>query len=231
MIYLVFSEVNMSQLDLFPKPKQLLRSEAVELLKTYLNHDLRPIANQLGVTQKNQGVLNYGWAGHTVEWLLGSAPNNQQAADFGDWELKVTNLERCDPKLTSTFSWRVRNHITLTSVQAKDLLKTPFEQSHLYGKSKKLLIVGREHLDSEDRSSPLVVLCEYDLQEPILSKIKQEYENIQWALREFGLMGLKDTQGEYLGLQQGSGTRGNSRFIARKAWVEDMFSNGLRHEL
>ncbi|MAD60666.1 MAG: hypothetical protein CMH49_04005 [Myxococcales bacterium] len=221
----------MSQLDLFPKPKQLLRSEAVELLKTYLHKDLRQISDQLGLTQKDQAISNYGWAGHTVEWLLGSSPNNHQAADFGEWELKVTNLERLKVQTKSSFSWRVRNHIALTGVQAADLIKTPFEQSHLYEKTNQLLIVGREYLDSEELSSPLVTLCEYDLKEATFDKIKQEYESIQWALREFGLMGLKASQGEYLGLQQGSGTRGSARFIARKTWVEEMFANGLRHEL
>ena len=38
--------------------------------------------DQLGVTRSGEVVKNHGWAGHTVEWLLGSSPNNQQAATF-----------------------------------------------------------------------------------------------------------------------------------------------------
>ena len=143
----------------------------------------------------------------------------------------MTSLERLKNADQSSFPWRVRNHIALTGVQAADLIKTPFEHTHLYEKCRHLLIAGREYIDLEDQSSPLMVLCEYDLSDHAFAQVKQEYENIQWALREFGLMGLKDTQGEYLGLQQGSSTRGHARFIARKSWVREMFMNGLRHEL
>jgi DNA mismatch repair protein MutH len=215
-------------MSLFPTPPLLSRAEAVELLKPYLGQDLRRISDQLGVTQAHEAVSHYGWAGHTVEWLLGSAPNNQQAADFGTWELKVTSVEKVDGHENQT--WLPKGQITLTSIQPAELVKTSFEDSHLFEKTKHLLIACRTYTDPSETSSNLVMLCEYDLEGELFTEVKQEYEELQWVLREHGLMGMKDIHMRRLGLKAGMGTRGGARLIARKTWVEEMMKIGLRHE-
>ena len=218
----------MSQMDLFPIPSLLSRPEAVQILRPFLGQDLRKIADQLGVTQSLEEVKHQGWAGHTVEWLLGSSPNNHQAADFGEWELKVTSVERKDTH--NNTQWQPKGQMTLTSVQPAELIKTAFEDSHLFNKIRHLLIACRVQSSAADTRSELVMLCEYDLKDETLIEIKQEYEELQWALREYGLMGAQEVKLQRLGLQAGSGTRGGGRWVARKTWVAEMITIGLRHE-
>ena len=218
----------MSQMDLFPTPSILSRSEAIQILKPFLGQNLREISDQLGVTKFGEVAKNHGWAGHTVEWLLGSSPNNQQAADFGEWELKVTSVEQNHQG--QDMHWRPRGHMILTSVQPAELVKTSFEDSHLFQKCQQLLIACRLHSSSTDTRSELVALCEYDLKGAHFSEIKQEYEELQWALREHGLMGAQEVRLQRLGLQAGGASRGGGRWLARKAWVEEMIRIGLRQE-
>lgn len=217
----------MSQLELFAPAPTLNRFEAVELLRPYIDSDLRLISDRLKVSTAGETIKNSGWAGHTVEWLLGSAPNNEQAADFGDWELKVTTVS--SRAQAERRSWRARTHVTLTSFQLNELIETPFGASHLYEKTRHLLLVCREHINSDERSSPLVMLVEYDLVGQALEELKREYEALRWAVREYGVEGLSHVQTERLGAQGNKSTRGGGRFIARRRWVSEMIEIGLRH--
>ena len=217
----------MSQLDLFGPPPTLKRVEAVELLRPYISSDLRLIADRLRVTERGELIKNSGWAGHTVEWLLGSAPNSDQAADFGDWELKVTSVSRRSDDERQ--SWQARTHVTLTSFQPNDLIETPFLESHLYEKTRQLMLVCREYVSADEHSSPLVMIIEYDLSTHAIKELEGEYESLRWAMREFGVEGLSHVQTLRLGAVAGRGTRGGGRFIARRRWVDEMINIGLRH--
>ena len=182
----------MSQLELFAPAPLLSREEAVELLRPYLGSDLRIIADRLKVTSEGSKTKNSGWAGHTAEWLLGSAPNNEQAADFGSWELKVTTVSSVEEVISpqphhNRLNWRARTHITLTSFQPNEILETPFAKSHLFEKTHRLLLICREYISLEEFSSPLVMIVEYDLYEQALDELEREYESLRWALREFGI--------------------------------------------
>ena len=75
--------------------------------------------------------------------------------------------------------------------------------SHLFQKCQQLLIACRLHSSSADTRSELVALCEYDLKGAHFSETKQEYEELQWALREHGLMGAQRVRLQRLGLQAG----------------------------
>ncbi len=230
----------MSQLDLFPPPPPLSRIEAVELLRPYLGSDLRMIADQLKITEVGQAVKNSGWAGHTVEWLLGSSPNNLQGADFGTWELKVTTVSSrvkndkaqhiVRDELSSDHAlWRARAPLTITQFQPQDILDTPFADSHLLDKTRRLLLACRLYSDPAESSSEMVILVEYDLIDRALEEVESEYEALRWALRERGFAGTSHIQAKRLGIQASASTRGGGRLIAKKAWVEEMIDIGLRH--
>lgn len=49
----------------------ITREQAMALLKPYLGADLRPLADQYGVTVWKNGRKNKGWAGMVIEQLLG----------------------------------------------------------------------------------------------------------------------------------------------------------------
>ena len=187
----------MSQLDLFSAPPPLTRGEAIALLAPYLDQDVRIIADQLGVTQPGTVPKNRGWVGHTVEWLLGQAPNNQQSPDFGSWELKTIQVR---PHRQDQI-WTPGGALSLTHFQPQKLVETSFEESHLYAKIQHLLLAC--HATDGDQSPivRLVKLCEYDLTDETLAVVRTEYQGLQWALSTHGVMGLREVTNHLLGAQ------------------------------
>lgn len=206
----------MTQLSLFGDVSPITREEAIELLTPFIGLDLRSIADRYGVTQPGETPTHTGWAGHTVEWMLGRAPNNLQEPDFGSWELKVIAVDHHPQGYLSP-----RAPMSLTQVQLRDLRDLPFHKSHLFLKVQHLLIPCRRYEGREELSSRLVKLCTYDLSGDIIERLQAEYEGIQWSIRESGMMGIKDVHTSLLGLQPSEGGKG-WRFFARKSWVEEM---------
>ena len=72
----------------------LSRAEALRRIRLLSGKDLRPLAEQYGVTVWKNGRKNKGWAGQVIEQYLGLPQNSLQAPDFGSWELKVVPLIR-----------------------------------------------------------------------------------------------------------------------------------------
>lgn len=211
------------QLELFAAPPPLTREEAIERLLARLGEDLRPLSDQYGLTQPGVTPLNKGWAGLTVERLLGLAPNNEQAPDFGDWELKVLPLKmRARAKGSAQAGMlSIKGPLALTKCQLSTLLDTPFEESHVWHKTRRLLLAARLYHDSAERSSPLYGLAPFDLyKSPLKQEFKAEYEALQWALRTQGVMALKGEQGRLLALQDQGEYKGWSFYAQRPLLAE-----------
>lgn len=62
-----------SQPPQLSKRPVLDRDEAVRRINLLAGRDLRPLANELGVTVWKAGRKNKGWAGHVLERYLGLA--------------------------------------------------------------------------------------------------------------------------------------------------------------
>jgi hypothetical protein len=65
----------------------LSRAEALRRIRLLSGKDLRPLADQYGITVWKNGRKNKGWAGQVIEHYLGLPQNSLQAPDFGTWEL------------------------------------------------------------------------------------------------------------------------------------------------
>lgn len=207
----------MSQLELFAPPPTLSRADAIELLAPLLGQDLRLFADALGLTTPGAPIKNSGWAGHTIEWLLGQPPNAHQAPDFGTWELKVTTVEERD------HAWSARGPIALTQFNADELLNIPFEESHLYAKTQRLLVVCHTPLDANGYQASLLGARVYDLAGERLEEVRHEYRDLAWAVATYGVTGLREASTRSLGVQIAhSDGRTTLRFIARKRWVDEM---------
>ena len=213
----------MSQLDLFAPPPILSRHEAIEKLYPYFGKNLREIAEDMGILSPHVIPQNKGWAGHTVEALLGKAPDNQQAPDFGDWELKVLPIIHNSDSTALV----IKSKLAITMFQAKHVYDCPFEDSHLFAKTQHMLLAIRIYQDVQELESPLYALASYDLQTPIKEKVAEEYENIRWLLHNQGIMGLKNFKGQFLSLY----TKGKDThlwsFYAQKHWVSHMLQQEL----
>lgn len=191
------------------------RPEAIRLLRELLDQDLVEVAQRHGVNIFVEGRKNKGWAGHTLERYLGLPLNSSWAPNFGSWELKSTSLVAGrDGKL------RIKETIAITMLDPVEVLAKEFEESHLYNKLRKTLIVARIHESTRDERSVLHSIAEFDLTDAaLLQAIKADYETIRQVIRDGGT--LSGALGKYIQPRtKGAGHGSTSRaFYARKELV------------
>jgi hypothetical protein len=205
-----------AQMSLFAPPPTLRRDEAVGQLSALIGDDLRALSDRFGLTRAGLSPLNKGWAGLTVERLLGLAQNNDQGPDFGDWELKVIPLRRV--KRSAQVEWGLKGPLALTQCQLKQLSAQSFEESLLWRKIQRLLIVARLYHGPEEERSELFGLAPFDIEGALRSELEREYEEMRWSLRSQGLIALKEYQGRLLSLQD-QGEQSGWSFYAKRPFV------------
>lgn len=175
-----------------------------------------------------KGKLNKGWAGHAVERYLGLPINSSRSPNLGSWELKVVPVIP-----DGSENLKLKETMAITMLDPYEVSIKEFEDSHLFTKLNKLILVVREHVDDHSRS--LVLGCnEFDLSQSNLREaIEQDYEYIRNALSDG--QALTGHMGTYIQPRtKGTGHGSTSRaFYARKKLVAEMvdlsnLSNSLR---
>ena len=182
------------------------REEAIAKLQPFIGKDLRPLADERGVTVWKNGRKNKGWAGQLIEGLLDHPLDNLQKPDFGDWDLKVVPLVR-------------------TPQGTLSVKETPFEHSHLLDKLRALLVCGREWVDEKDTRSVLLKVGSFDLRDgETFKQVQADYELVQKTLRDAGAEGLTGWMGSLVQPRTkgpGHGVRSHA-FYARTLFVARM---------
>ena len=169
----------------------ITREQAISILSPYLGKDLRPIAEQRGITVWKNGRKNKGWAGMAVEQLLGHRQDAEQAPDFGTWELKVVPIVR-----NAQGHWQVKETMAITMINPKNVAETPFEHSHLLDKLHALLICAREWLKDQDEHSRLIKTGIFDLTDgETFRQVQADYEAVQKTIRSDGAKALTGWMG------------------------------------
>src|SRR6185436_10494471 len=159
-------------MPLFITTSQLERKEALRRINLFAGKDLRPLANQFGITVWKNGRKNKGWAGQVIERYLGLAQNSLQAPDFGSWELKVVPLKRGPDK-----ALRVKETMAITMIEPAEVIANRFEDSHLYDKLRSMIVVSRIFENVEETSSVLHAAAEFDLNNSVIyERVKKDYE-------------------------------------------------------
>jgi DNA mismatch repair protein MutH len=197
----------------------LERDEAVRRINLLAGRDLRPLADELGVTVWKNGRKNKGWAGHVLERYLGLAQNSRQAPDFGTWDLKLVSLRRDGAGALS-----VKETMAITMLEPSEVVSNRFEDSHLYDKLRRLVVVSRIYENAEDTRSVLHAAAKFDLDDAeIFRAVRDDYELIRATIRGQGFAALSGDLGELIqartkGRGHGSATRAfyaRTEFIAR----------------
>ena len=169
----------------------ITREQAISILSPYIGKDLRPIADECGVTVWKNGRKNKGWAGMVVEQLLGHRQDAEQAPDFGTWELKVVPIVR-----NAQGHWQVKETMAITMIDPKNVAETPFEHSHLLDKLHALLICAREWLKDQDERSRLIKSGIFDLTDgETFRQVQADYELVQKTIRTDGAKALTGWMG------------------------------------
>ena len=197
------------------------RAAAVALLQQLLNKDLVEVAHQYGVTIFKEGRKNKGWAGHTLERYLSLPLNSSRAPNFGSWELKSASLVRNkrDGQL------RVKETIAITMLDPVEVAQKEFEESHLYNKLRKTLLVARIHESQAETQSLLHSIAEFDLDNGALYQaLKADYDLIRQVVLTGGT--LTGRLGRYIQPRtKGAGHGSTSRaFYARPALVAHLLN-------
>lgn len=198
------------------------RDEAVRRINLLAGRDLRPLADELGVTIWKEGRKNKGWAGQTLERYLGLAQNSRQAPDFGTWDLKLVSLRRDRDGVL-----RVKETMAITMIEPSEVVSNRFEDSHLYDKLRRLVVVSRIFENASDTRSILHAAAKFDLDDPALFRaVKADYELIRATIREQGFAALSGDLGELIQARtKGRGHGSTSRaFYARTAFIARMLN-------
>lgn len=212
------------QLDLIAAPPPLSRADALARLDALVGEDLRPLADAYGITVWRDGRRNKGWAGQTVERHLGQRPNSAQAADFGDWELKVVPLA-----FTADGALRLKETMAITMFTEEDLETQAFEDSHLLDKLRRIVVVARVYEGPDEGRSLVAAVAPFDLSDPALyAQVRDDYDELRWVVRQQGAYALHGGLGRLVQPRpKGAGQlRAGHGFYARKAFVEHMLGIG-----
>lgn len=197
--------------------QHLPRIEALRRIRLLSGKDLRPMADQFGVTVWKNGKKNKGWAGHVIERFLGLAQNSLQSPDFGLWELKVVPLHRAGDGTV-----RVKESMAITMIETAEVVANNFADSHLYDKVRSMIVVARIFESVADTVSILHSAAEFDLDDPSIRKqVETDYETIREIIRTKGVDALTGDTGKYVQARtKGRGHGSTSRaFYARASFV------------
>lgn len=193
------------------------REEAKRKLSELIGVDLVSLAKSLDCELRPGGKLNKGWAGLTIERYLGLPRNSLRAPNFGSWELK-----QCSLKYLRSGNLVVKETVALTMLDPVEVAGKEFEESHLFMKIRKMLLLARIHESKEETRSIVHSVCEFDLRDgPVLQAIRQDYDAIRSVILEQGPTGLSGRIGRLIQPRtKGPGHGSRSRaFYARKPLV------------
>lgn len=197
------------------------REQALQQLQKLIGQDLRALAeyHKITVFRDDRGTSkkNKGWAGHVIERYLGLPLNSAQSPNFGSWELKVVPLKRLrDGQLA------VKETMAITMIDPVEVVAKTFEESHLYNKLKKQIVVSRIHENQAEEVSILQSVTTFDLDNQILfSKVQADYELVRQTIQVQGFDALTGRMGELIQPRtKGPGHGSISRaFYARTQFV------------
>jgi len=195
------------------------RDEAIIKLRLLVGKDLRPLADEHGITVWKSDRKNKGWAGSVLERFLGLEANSRQAPDFGDWDLKLVSLKHSGAKLV------VKETMAITMLQPSHVIEAPFEHSHLLDKLQRLVVAAREWVDEQETRSPLVQVTAFDLSDgEFFRQVQADYEAIRAALKMRGVRGLTGSLGVFVQARTKGAAGGSDShaFYAREKFVAKM---------
>lgn len=193
------------------------RTEALDRIRELAGKDLRPLADQYGITVWLSGHKNKGWAGQVIERHLGLPINSSRSPNFGSWELKVIPLKK-----TRSGVLVVKETMAITMIDPVEVAAKEFKDSHLFTKLRRQVVVSRVFENVVETSSILYAAAEFDLDDPVVyNLVKADYDLVRHVIRTQGFSALSGRLGQLIQPRtKGRGYGSTSRaFYARTQFV------------
>lgn len=195
------------------------RAEAIKKLRGLVGREIHQLAQELDVTIERNGKANKGWAGHVFERFLGLPINSSQSPNFGSWELKSIPL-----KTLQNGSLTFKETMAITMIDPVEVCQKEFEESHLFAKLQKVVIVSRTVGSDFREPSYVHSVTEFSLTGELYDAVKADYDLIRDALRdpEKGFDFLTGKMGKFIQPRtKGAGHGSKSRaFYARPIFLK-----------
>ena len=193
------------------------RRRALAQLHNLIGCDLCDLARHYRIPTHHAGRLNKGWAGQTIERHLGAELNSRQQPDFHGWELKGVALT-----FDETGAPRAKETMAITMFNPSHVISTPFAQSHLRQKLRRMIVVGWVTEPSAVASAVVVCAEPFNLAPQVESLVRADYDQIRGLLRVYGPSAVSGRVGEWVqarpkGPGHGSTTRA---FYARQRLID-----------
>ncbi len=196
------------------------RREAIAKLRELVGQELHELAERYGVTIRQSGKVNKGWAGHVFERHLQLPINSAQSPNFGSWELKSIPL-----KYKKNGELTFKETMAITMIDPVNVCQKKFEESHLLAKLKKAVVVVRIVGADVDAPSYIHSVVKFDLEGDLYKAVKADYELVRDTLLDpnKGFDTLTGKMGVYIqprtkGRGHGSTTRA---FYARPKFLSE----------
>lgn len=195
------------------------REIAVAKLKELVGHDLHELAREYEITVvSSNGKVNKGWAGHVFERHLGIPINSAQSPNFGSWELKSIPLKRL-----ANGALQFKETMAVTMIDPYQVIRTPFQDSHLLSKLKKAVCVSRTVGASYADPTFIHDVSIIDLKGALYEAVMRDYISVQECIldKSRGFNALSGKMGTYIQTRpKGAGHGSISRaFYARSIFL------------
>ncbi len=172
-------------------------------------------------------TLNKGWAGLTLEQVLGLPVNTRREPNGGSWELKQVSLKvrRATGEMTA------KETMQITMFDRAHILEHDFESSHVLHKIARMILVARLWVDKEESGSPIIMVRPADLSlevPAVYERVRCDYEAMRAHLQKGGE--AKSAMGRLIQSRtKGTGHGSTSRaWYARTGFVNQMLGIGQK---
>ncbi|WKZ29970.1 MAG: MutH/Sau3AI family endonuclease [Candidatus Dojkabacteria bacterium] len=199
----------------------ITRKTAIDNLQKYVGHDLSEWATKFEITSFKEDKQNKGWKGQVLERLAGLTNNNSPAPNGIGFELKSVSY------VLRNGVYLPRETMAITMINQKQLIDTPFFESHCWDKLKSLILCAVEWKGKMTKHPKLLDVASFDLltTDTIVKEIEADYEFIRNKLIISGFESLTGKDGKWIQARtKGPGHGSISRaFYARKSLLAELF--------
>lgn len=181
------------------------RYDVINRLKELiLNKDVAPFAAEHGITIIKDGKINKGWVGQTLDRVTKTKFPGAQSPDGPDFELKSVHVVLKDGE------WVPKETIAITMFNPDSILTESFEDSALWHKIERLILVGHSYPEGKRDSAHIRFVAPVNVADPAFrSKIEGYWTMIRETVRSGNIASYssKGTSTEFVQLRtKGSGT-------------------------